>query len=203
MNFTVFFPSVLTSAPPHRACDTSSTKPLLHMKQLIFVWYECRCPCRNEVGSCDGSSGSVSSRPPCCLPEQEYIALLKTLFDFPRLSELLARPDFNFVFDGMHGVAGTYARRLFVDELGAPEASLLRCETLCAFLIRLKRPGLTFSSGLLPLGGCSRRLQMLADLGKVTRWGRLLAETQLSSSPSSTSMPRDFGQHRGAPAGRR
>ena len=57
---------------------------------------------------------------------QEYVVLLKSVFDFPRLKTLVARPDFNFVFDGMHGVAGPYATRVFVDELGAPEESLLR-----------------------------------------------------------------------------
>lgn len=59
-------------------------------------------------------------------PPQEYVALLKTVFDFPSLRSLLARPDFSFVFDGMHGVAGAYASRVFVDELGAAEESLLR-----------------------------------------------------------------------------
>lgn len=60
------------------------------------------------------------------VPPQEYIALLKTVFDFPRIKDLLARPDFTFVFDGMHGVAGAYASRVFVDELGASKESLLR-----------------------------------------------------------------------------
>lgn len=66
----------------------------------------------------------------CCTfafcPWQEYITLLKTVFDFPQLKSLLARPDFSFVFDGMHGVAGAYATRVFVDELGASPDSLLR-----------------------------------------------------------------------------
>lgn len=57
---------------------------------------------------------------------QEYISLLKMVFDFPRIAALLARSDFKFVFDGMHGVAGAYASRVFVDELGAPKESLLR-----------------------------------------------------------------------------
>lgn len=59
---------------------------------------------------------------------KEYIGLLKTVFDFPRLAKLLARPDFSFVFDGMHGVAGAYASRVFVEELGASKESLLRQE---------------------------------------------------------------------------
>lgn len=63
---------------------------------------------------------------PTATKPQEYVALLKTVFDFPRLKSLLARPDFSFVFDGMHGVAGAYASRVLVDELGAPMESLLR-----------------------------------------------------------------------------
>lgn len=56
------------------------------------------------------------------------MALLKSVFDFPRLAALLARPDFSFVFDGMHGVAGAYASRVFAEELGASKESLLRRE---------------------------------------------------------------------------
>ena len=44
------------------------------------------------------------------------------------LKALLARPDFSFLFDGMHGVAGPYAHAVFVDELGADAAkSLVNC----------------------------------------------------------------------------
>ena len=44
------------------------------------------------------------------------------------LKSLLARPDFSFLFDGMHGVAGPYAHAVFVDELGADAAkSLVNC----------------------------------------------------------------------------
>ena len=45
------------------------------------------------------------------------------------LKSLLARPDFSFLFDGMHGVAGPYARAVFVDELGADAGkSLVNCD---------------------------------------------------------------------------
>lgn len=44
------------------------------------------------------------------------------------MKSLLARPDFSFLFDGMHGVAGPYARAVFVDELGADAGkSLVNC----------------------------------------------------------------------------
>ncbi len=40
--------------------------------------------------------------------------LLKKIFDFDGLKKLLSSPDFKFVFDGLHGVAGPYATRIFV-----------------------------------------------------------------------------------------
>jgi len=45
---------------------------------------------------------------------EDYLKLLKGIYDFNSLSHLLRRPDFKFTFDGMHGVAGPYAKRIFV-----------------------------------------------------------------------------------------
>ena len=60
-------------------------------------------------------------------PSADYVPLLKTIFDFPALRALLARPDFKFTLDGMHGVVGAHAHRLFVDELGVDAAALRNC----------------------------------------------------------------------------
>lgn len=62
--------------------------------------------------------------------------MLKDAFDFPRIAALLARPDFSLVFDGMNGVAGVYAHRVFVDELGAPGDSMLRLARKTGFSSR-------------------------------------------------------------------
>ena len=55
----------------------------------------------------------------CCTqvidPVTDYLKLLRTIFDFSALKALFARPDFKFVFDGLHGVAGPYAKRIFVE----------------------------------------------------------------------------------------
>lgn len=41
---------------------------------------------------------------------EEHVKLLKTVFDFPAIQALLARKDFSFVYDSMHGVQGPYAK---------------------------------------------------------------------------------------------
>ena len=48
-------------------------------------------------------------------PVEDYLKLLRTIFDFDALKALLRKPDFTFTFDGMHGVSGPYARRIFVE----------------------------------------------------------------------------------------
>ncbi|WP_341702656.1 alpha-D-glucose phosphate-specific phosphoglucomutase [Ferrovibrio sp.] len=63
-------------------------------------------------------------------PVDDYAALLETLFDFDAIAALLKRPDFRFRFDAMHAVTGPYARRLLVDRLGAPAASVVNAVPL-------------------------------------------------------------------------
>lgn len=61
-------------------------------------------------------------------PAEEYTARMKDMFDFAALQKFVARKDFSMVFDGMNGVAGPYAQRIFVEELGAHSSSLIRCD---------------------------------------------------------------------------
>jgi len=43
---------------------------------------------------------------------------MKSLFDFNQIGNLLKRPGFKMCFDGMHGVAGPYAQRIFGEIFG-------------------------------------------------------------------------------------
>jgi phosphoglucomutase len=83
----------------------------------------------------------------------DYAAVLKTCFDFPRLKEFLARDDFRMVFDGMHGAGGPAAKRVLVDELGAPLASLLNCGPLEDFGGGHPDPNLVYAADLVQMLG--------------------------------------------------
>lgn len=58
---------------------------------------------------------------------EDWLRLIRSVFDLPKLKALLARDDMSFAFDGMHGVAGPYAHALFGKELGVPASSLHNC----------------------------------------------------------------------------
>ena len=55
----------------------------------------------------------------------DHIALLKTIFDFNAIRNLIQRNDFSMRYDCMHGVQGPYAHEVFINELGAPLSSLM------------------------------------------------------------------------------
>ena len=48
-------------------------------------------------------------------PVEDYLKILKTIYDFGAITQLLKRPDFKMTFDGLHGVAGPYAKRIFIE----------------------------------------------------------------------------------------
>lgn len=56
-------------------------------------------------------------------PYVDYIEMIKGIFDFNKLRELLTS-DFRFVFDAMNGVTGPYAQKIFEEILGAPKGSV-------------------------------------------------------------------------------
>ncbi|XP_057817992.1 phosphoglucomutase, cytoplasmic [Cryptomeria japonica] len=58
---------------------------------------------------------------------EDYVKLMKTIFDFEAIKKLLTCPKFTFCYDALHGVAGAYANRIFVEELSADESSLINC----------------------------------------------------------------------------
>ncbi|KDO27702.1 hypothetical protein SPRG_07331 [Saprolegnia parasitica CBS 223.65] len=84
---------------------------------------------------------------------EDHVDLLKTIFDFKAIKDLIARDDFSFVYDCMSGVQGPYAHRVFVDELGAPESSLLNAVSKEDFGGHHADPNLTYAHELTHIMG--------------------------------------------------
>ncbi|KAK9276072.1 hypothetical protein L1049_005603 [Liquidambar formosana] len=86
----------------------------------------------------------------------DYVKLMKSIFDFQSIQKLLSSPSFSFCFDGLHGVAGAYAKRIFVEELGAPESSLLNCTPKEDFGGGHPDPNLTYAKELVACMGLGK-----------------------------------------------
>ncbi|RLN41282.1 hypothetical protein C2845_PM01G30530 [Panicum miliaceum] len=86
----------------------------------------------------------------------DYIKLMKTIFDFESIKKLLTSPKFTFCYDALHGVAGAYAKHIFVEELGADESSLLNCVPKEDFGGGHPDPNLTYAKELVERMGLGK-----------------------------------------------
>uniref|UniRef100_A0A5B6YHM3 phosphoglucomutase (alpha-D-glucose-1,6-bisphosphate-dependent) n=1 Tax=Davidia involucrata TaxID=16924 RepID=A0A5B6YHM3_DAVIN len=86
----------------------------------------------------------------------DYVKLMKSIFDFQSIQKLLSSPNFTFCFDALHGVAGAYAKRIFVEELGAQESSLLNCVPKEDFGGGHPDPNLTYAKELVARMGLGK-----------------------------------------------
>ena len=100
-------------------------------------------------------------------PVEEYLKLLKTVFNFVLIRNLIQRSDFNFVFDALNGIAGPYATRIFGEELGVDQANLLNCVPKPDFGGLHPDPNLTYAANLVKLMGLKRDGTVLSESEEV------------------------------------
>lgn len=81
-------------------------------------------------------------------PLEIWVDLMRKCFDFEALKRLVARPDFTMLYDGLNAVTGPYAKKVFVDELGAPAAAIVEGTPLEDFGGAHPDPNLTYAHGL-------------------------------------------------------
>ena len=81
-------------------------------------------------------------------PVDDYLALMRHLFDFDALRYLI-RSGFQLLVDAMHGVTGPYVRRILCDELGLATENALNCTPLPDFGGGHPDPNLTYAATLL------------------------------------------------------
>ncbi|XAR63658.1 Phosphoglucomutase (alpha-D-glucose-1,6-bisphosphate-dependent) [Bertholletia excelsa] len=86
----------------------------------------------------------------------DYVKLMKSIFDFQSIKKLLSSPKFTFCYDALHGVAGAYAKRIFVEELGAQESSLMNCVPKEDFGGGHPDPNLTYAKELVARMGLGK-----------------------------------------------
>ncbi len=115
-------------------------------------------------------------------PTEDYIHLISKVFDFNLIKSLLKRSDFQFVYDGMHGVGGPYGEAIFHKMLGVDPTSLMNCIPKEDFGHGHPDPNLTYAEELVRIMGLDNK-------------GNPLHELTVEGSSSASKIPRvpDFG----------
>ncbi|XP_058108279.1 phosphoglucomutase, cytoplasmic 1 isoform X2 [Magnolia sinica] len=86
----------------------------------------------------------------------DYVKLMKSIFDFEFIKKLFESPKFTFCYDALHGVGGIYAQRIFVEELGAHQSSLINCVPKEDFGGGHPDPNLTYAKELVARMGLGK-----------------------------------------------
>jgi len=84
-------------------------------------------------------------------PVEDYVKLLKEVFDFPLIRTFLSRSDVSFKFDAMWAVTGAYAEPIFCKELGAPTSCVKDGVPMPDFNDGHPDPNLTYAKELVDI----------------------------------------------------
>lgn len=90
-----------------------------------------------------------------------YASLMQSLFDFDRIREWF-RNGHRLCFDAMHAATGPYARRIFVEQLGAAAESVVNAQPLEDFAGGHPDPNLIYAKPLVDLAWSDRAPDLCA-----------------------------------------
>ncbi|XP_075229379.1 phosphoglucose mutase 1 [Lycorma delicatula] len=79
---------------------------------------------------------------------EDYVILMKEIFNFEALNNLIKERRFSILINSMHGVTGPYVRKIFVEELGAPENNTINIVPKEDFGGHHPDPNLTYAADL-------------------------------------------------------
>jgi len=115
------------------------------------------------VTSADGSASATVEIIPST---QNHVELLKTIFDFSSIKNLLDRDDFTMVYDSMHGVNGPYAKAVFIDVFGQDGSVCMNANPTDDFNGGHADPNLTYAKELVAIMGLDRTGARIDMTGK-------------------------------------
>ena len=81
-------------------------------------------------------------------PVTDYAELMQSIFDFDLLKQSISSGYITLLFDAMHAITGPYAKRIFLDMLGAKPDSVINAEPLEDFGGHHPDPNLTHAKEL-------------------------------------------------------
>jgi len=87
---------------------------------------------------------------------ESHVNLLKTVFDFTAIQNLLDRKDFSMVYDAMHGVNGPYIKKVFCEDFGQPDSTCFNAVPKDDFNGCHADPNLTYAKELVKRMGLNR-----------------------------------------------
>ena len=81
-------------------------------------------------------------------PTQDYVQLMKEIFDFAQIKEMIRAKNFKLLINSLHGATGPYVERIFLEELGCDPSSCIKTNVLPDFGGGHPDPNLTYAADL-------------------------------------------------------